>query len=219
MTQAEWRWTRPENRSDVLRLVDYLRSERNCQRKALLALCALCRNTWNHIAFECNWRALEASEDYADGLITQEVLKEHWRNTRFEPLLYCEWVCAAAGPAYAQGHWKPMSEQDHAALVAFHSTLTDEVRLRWCREELMMALDVLDFAFRSFAFSPHWRTDTVMVLARTMYESRDFNSMPILADALQDAECDNDDILNHCRGSGPHVRGCWVVDNILSKDR
>ena len=22
--------------------------------------------------------------------------------------------------------------------------------------------------------------------------------------------CDNDDILKHCRGPGPHVRGCWV---------
>ena len=36
--------------------------------------------------------------------------------------------------------------------------------------------------------------------------------MPILADALQDAGCDSDDILDHCRGPGPHVRGCWVVD-------
>jgi hypothetical protein len=43
--------------------------------------------------------------------------------------------------------------------------------------------------------------------------------MPILADALQDAGCDNDEILNHCRGAGIHVKGCWVVDLILSKDR
>ena len=41
--------------------------------------------------------------------------------------------------------------------------------------------------------------------------------MPILADALQDAGCDNDDILNHCRDDGPHVRGCWVVDLVLGK--
>jgi hypothetical protein len=44
---------------------------------------------------------------------------------------------------------------------------------------------------------------------------RDFSAMPILADALQDAGCDNDDVLNHCRGAGPHVRGCWVVDGVL----
>ncbi|AMV28155.1 hypothetical protein VT84_27360 [Gemmata sp. SH-PL17] len=41
--------------------------------------------------------------------------------------------------------------------------------------------------------------------------------MPILADALQDAGCDNDDILSHCRGEGPHVRGCWVVDLLTNR--
>jgi hypothetical protein len=39
--------------------------------------------------------------------------------------------------------------------------------------------------------------------------------MPILADALQDAGCDSDDVLNHCRSAGVHVRGCWVVDSVL----
>jgi hypothetical protein len=42
--------------------------------------------------------------------------------------------------------------------------------------------------------------------------------MPILADALQDAGCVNDDVLNHCRGPGPHLRGCWVVDLVLGKE-
>jgi hypothetical protein len=72
--------------------------------------------------------------------------------------------------------------------------------------------------FRPVAFDPTWRTDTVVALARGMYESRDFGAMPILADALQDAGCDSDDILDHCRGSGPHVRGCWVVDLVLGKE-
>ena len=42
--------------------------------------------------------------------------------------------------------------------------------------------------------------------------------MPILADALQDAGCDEERILDHCRGNGPHVRGCWVVDLVLGKE-
>ena len=50
-----------------------------------------------------------------------------------------------------------------------------------------------------------------------MYESRDFTAMPILADALQDAGCEHAEILDHCRGPGPHVRGCWVVDHVLGK--
>jgi hypothetical protein len=51
-----------------------------------------------------------------------------------------------------------------------------------------------------------------------MYESRNFAAMPILADALQDAGCDAEAILAHCRESQQaHVRGCWVVDLVLGK--
>jgi hypothetical protein len=75
-----------------------------------------------------------------------------------------------------------------------------------------------DIAPRPVSFSPEWRTDTAVALARQMYDSRDFGAMPILADALQDAGCDNEGILTHCRGEGPHVRGCWVVDLVLGKE-
>jgi hypothetical protein len=78
--------------------------------------------------------------------------------------------------------------------------------------------DIFGNPFRPVAFSPEWRTDTAVSLAKQMYESREFSAMPILADALQDAGCDNDDMLDHCRGPGPHVRGCWVVDLVLGKN-
>ncbi len=71
--------------------------------------------------------------------------------------------------------------------------------------------------FRPVAFDPMWRTDTAVSLAKQMYEAREFSAMPILADALQDAGCDNDDILEHCRSEGTHVRGCWVVDAVMGK--
>ena len=46
-----------------------------------------------------------------------------------------------------------------------------------------------------------------------------FGAMPILADALQDAGCDNDDILNHCRDTSlTHVRGCWVIDLLTGRE-
>jgi hypothetical protein len=78
--------------------------------------------------------------------------------------------------------------------------------------------EIVGNPFRPIAFDHTWRTDTAVALARLLYESRDFSAMPILADAFQDAGCDNDDILSHCRGPGPHVRGCWVVDLVLGKE-
>ena len=52
-----------------------------------------------------------------------------------------------------------------------------------------------------------------------MYDRREFSAMPILADALQDAGCDNDDVLNHCRDTpAKHLRGCWVLDGVLGKE-
>jgi hypothetical protein len=77
--------------------------------------------------------------------------------------------------------------------------------------------DIFGNPFRPVAFDPLWRTSTAVGLARTMFESRDFAAMPVLADALEEAGCDNADVLAHCRGPGPHVRGCWVVDLVLGK--
>jgi hypothetical protein len=78
--------------------------------------------------------------------------------------------------------------------------------------------DIFGNPFRPVTFDPSWLTSDVTVLARGMYDSRDFSAMPILADALQDAGCASDDILDHCRGPGPHVRGCWVCDLVLGKE-
>lgn len=78
--------------------------------------------------------------------------------------------------------------------------------------------DIFGNPFRSVTFSLTWRTDTVLTLAQQMYALREFGAMPILADALQDAGCDNDDVLSHCRSEGAHVRGCWVVDLVLGKE-
>lgn len=77
--------------------------------------------------------------------------------------------------------------------------------------------DIFGNPFCPVVVKPAWRTDTVLTLARMMYELRDYSAMPILADALQDAGCDDDDILSHCRSEGQHVRGCWVLDLVLEK--
>ncbi|MBA4188861.1 MAG: hypothetical protein C0467_12760 [Planctomycetaceae bacterium] len=82
-----------------------------------------------------------------------------------------------------------------------------------------MVRDIFGNPFHPVAFSPEWRTSTAVAIAQQMYESRDFSAMPILADALQDAGCDDADILDHCRDEkGTHVRGCWVVDLVMGKE-
>jgi hypothetical protein len=54
-------------------------------------------------------------------------------------------------------------------------------------------------------------------LARTIYEDGRFEEVPVLGDALEEAGCDNPDLLGHCRSRGHHVRGCWVLDAILGR--
>jgi hypothetical protein len=78
--------------------------------------------------------------------------------------------------------------------------------------------EIVGTSGHSLAFLPEWRTTTTVQLARHMYESRNFSAMPILADALQDAECDNEEILRHCREPGSHVRGCFLIDLVLKKE-
>ena len=78
--------------------------------------------------------------------------------------------------------------------------------------------DIAGNPFRPTSLNRAWLTTDVVALARGIYDERAFDRMPILADALQDAGCDNEDVLNHCRDAEQvHVRGCWVVDLVLGK--
>ncbi|MBY0232978.1 MAG: hypothetical protein K2W96_27165 [Gemmataceae bacterium] len=66
--------------------------------------------------------------------------------------------------------------------------------------------------------------DLVLSLAQTAYEERDLPSghldntrLAVLSDALEEAGCDDAEILSHLRSPGPHVRGCWALDLVLGK--
>jgi hypothetical protein len=140
-----------------------------------------------------------------------------WRNDRYhtKPERLC-WLVndAAAAVVFA-------SDPQPLAFVPELTPNRRTARLAGVQEKAAQAAllrDIFGNPFRPVTFAPSWRTDTVLSLARQMYDLRDFSAMPILADALQDAGCDNDDVLDHCRGPGPHVRGCWVVDLVLGKE-
>lgn len=84
------------------------------------------------------------------------------------------------------------------------------------KAQAALVREVFGNPFRPVAFDPAWRTDTVLALARQMYTSEDFSAAPILADALQDAGCGADALLNHLRDArATHVRGCWAPDLVL----
>jgi hypothetical protein len=63
---------------------------------------------------------------------------------------------------------------------------------------------------------PGWRTADVVGLALGIDADGAYGRLPLLADALMDAGCDDEQLLAHARADG-HVRGCWLVDLILDK--
>ncbi len=83
--------------------------------------------------------------------------------------------------------------------------------------QMQVLRDVVGAPFSATKSVIAWQTVTVMSLATAIYADRAFDRLPILADALEDAGCDHADILNHCRGPGPHVLGCWPLDLVLGK--
>jgi hypothetical protein len=74
--------------------------------------------------------------------------------------------------------------------------------------------------FRAVEVNPSWLTangGVVGHLARRAYDTYDFEALPVLADALEEAGCEQSDILRHCRQAGQHAIGCWVLDYLLGK--
>ena len=85
--------------------------------------------------------------------------------------------------------------------------------------QVALARDIFGNPFRPVMFSYEWRTNTAVLIARQIYESREFSALPVLADALQDAGCDSDDLLAHLRDEkATHVRGCWALDLVLGME-
>jgi hypothetical protein len=101
----------------------------------------------------------------------------------------------------------------------------EEKRDRAARKLLAGHLrEVVGNPFNQPRFEAAWRTSTVVSLARGIHDDRAFDRMPILADALLDADCDEEAVLRHCRGTElnvkeqpQHIRGCWVIEMILER--
>ena len=195
MIEAEWLTC-----DDAQQMFRAIPGELLANRKLLLFTVATLRTPVSDAKPDAEWLArLELTERLADGEWVIAQLRFRWgiqKGGHAPPEHPHEWASNLIGIAC------------HPKRLAHLSSWRGVMPAYLC--------DIFGNPFRPVTF-PAWRTDTVLSLARQMYESRDFYPMPILADALQDAGCDNNDVLNHCRQPGEHVRGCWVVDLILGK--
>jgi hypothetical protein len=91
-------------------------------------------------------------------------------------------------------------------------------RVREQTAQAALLRDLFGNPFRPVTVQPAWLTwnsATVPKIAQAIYDEQTFDRMPILADALEEAGCTEQSMLDHCRSGGEHVRGCWVVDALL----
>lgn len=101
----------------------------------------------------------------------------------------------------------------------------EEKRERAARKLLAAFLrEIVGNPFRPPRFEEAWRTSTAVQLARGIFDERAFDRTVILADALLDADCDEEAVLRHLRGTELgvkeqpiHVRGCWVIELVLGR--
>jgi hypothetical protein len=216
VTEAEWL------ACDSPEAIEAFDKREFSKRKIRLLGCACLRFLWA----DCGKDApgiVEVVERYADGAAPSAALRrarDEWA-TGGERL---ESADACGRPMWTVYHLTGLLASDKQfgqILFEMSAAFSDH----WIYEELDWSTlcnfqrDIFGNPFRPVTFSPAWRTETALSLARRMYEARDFSAMPLLADALQDAGCDNADILDHCRDpDATHVRGCWVVDLVLGKE-
>jgi hypothetical protein len=210
MTEAEWKAaTSPDE------LIPHL-GEKRSRRKSRLLACACCRRMGEFIPAEFR-EMLATAEKYADRQAKKSELPSHIKKFRH--------LDRAAGAVALVAHKHGSVESLRMAMAHARWVLAANGRGRHFGEPLAaegavqadLLRDIFGNPFRHVALSPEWLTSDVLALATGIYEERAFDRMPILADALMDAGCDNDDILNHCRQPSEHIRGCWVVDLMLGK--
>jgi len=219
MTAEEWL------QSNQVRVMAGLLDPHRFDRKLRLFAAACCRVAWPNLVPEFR-RVVEASEDYADGRVSLADLRRAY-DTTFECTVSAERhaVQSAAGINCASW-WASANLYLTAAHRIAEMVVNPADRVRGAVHIVERNLtsfadflrDVVGNPFRPVTFDPRWRTADTLGLARAIYDERAFDRMPILADALMDAGCADEQVLGHCRGDGPHVRGCWVVDLVLGKE-
>jgi hypothetical protein len=238
MTEVEWLAS-----TDPQPMLEFLRGKAS-DRKARLFAVACCRRIENLFQGPSN-QALIAAEQYADKLTTEtELDAAYWRT--LGPAEQAEFDYSGVSDAAAAVHLA-CSRPPPDEYLAYNADDAPHWASQWAAWAVVRSREVIaqfdeiwpsghdagiqelrahvklircifgPLAIRPIALDPTWLTSNVTALAQAIYDDRAFDRMPILGNTLEDAGCDNADILNHCRQPGVHVRGCWVVDLVLGK--
>jgi hypothetical protein len=146
-------------------------------------------------------RATEVIERFANGEVTVEEL-------------------TAAGQA-AAAIWSvdKISILSAVKILRALRLVSSETAVRRCQAILLRCIFPNPFQ-PPLAIAPacfRWQGGRVVSLAQAIYDEKAFDRLPILGDALEDAGCADQAILEHCRGPGPHCRGCFVVDLLTGR--
>jgi hypothetical protein len=222
MTETEW-W----ECGDPNPMLEFLRLKAS-DRKVRLFTAACCRHLGSKLTDERSWRAIDVVERYADGLANEQDLESAFHiadaASQESP------SDAADAVVSATTSYGPYGDQQ--AIRIAYATDVARVAVRAAPTPLRPAVRAAQAAllrdlfghlqYRPVQIAPTWITwheGTIPTLTHSIYTERRFHDLPLVAKALEEAGCTDTDILSHCREPGPHVRGCWVVDLILSKDR
>jgi hypothetical protein len=215
MTEEEWL-----SATNPPPMLGFLRGKVS-DRKLRLFACACCRRIWDLYLHHDSFRSIEVGEKFADGEATNKDLRTadelamwagddaSWTSMQEATIA---WTAAAAvqKTGILAANWAVYEMQ---SVFAGNEPKCEEEQIAQCH----LLREIFGNPFRPVALNPSWLSSTILALANGIYAERAFDRMPILADALQDAGCENLAILDHCRSTGPHVRGCWVVDLVLAR--
>ena len=213
MTEQEW-LTTTDHPWDMLEFMLELTEHRASQRMWRLFLCAICRRVWHLIPDPLSRKAVEIGEKYADGEATEtdlaEACLEACKLYKIGDVVSWPWLASSAATPGLFDFDALLSLSNDAAMAS------EDESAHHCH----LLREIIGNPFRPMTIDPAWLTwspSTVVNMIQTIYDDLAFDRMPLIADTLEQAGCTNNDILQHCRQQGEHVRGCWVLDMLLGK--
>ena len=232
LTEQDWLHS-----ADPIRLLAYLFPVRGFhsmvdQPRKLRLYYAACARRRHAYLSPIQRGLVEAAEHLADGNPAGEVRRELYRlgeehaNGRDKGLdglnKLAELLKRSSSGWNGKREVASPEERSHLRWLVFqavHDVVPSPVCVHPWLHSADLVREVFPSTFRPTEWKREWRTTESMRIARGMYESRDFDGMRPLADALEEAGCCDKDVLLHCRDEeNRHCRGCWVVDGLLDAD-